>query len=116
LFQPFVQVDSRLTRQHEGTGLGLALVQKLTDLHGGSVHVESAIGTGSRFTINIPYRKEEIARLLNQPLSSDSPTVKPVGNIEYASAKSISRGTILLAEDNLPNILTIGEYFESHGY
>ena len=43
LFQPFVQVDSRLNRQNEGTGLGLALVQKLTDLHGGSVQVESEL-------------------------------------------------------------------------
>ena len=54
LFDPFVQVDSKLNRQFEGTGLGLALVQKLTDLHGGSVMVESEIGKGSQFTINLP--------------------------------------------------------------
>ncbi len=35
LFQPFVQIDNRLNRQHEGTGLGLALVYKLIELHGG---------------------------------------------------------------------------------
>ena len=58
LFQPFVQVDSGLNRQHEGTGLGLALVQKLTDLHGGSVQVESEVGKGSRFTVNLPCRQE----------------------------------------------------------
>ena len=55
LFQPFVQLDSRLNRQHEGTGLGLALVRRLTELHGGSVTVESELGKGSRFTISVPY-------------------------------------------------------------
>src|ERR1044072_8770004 len=61
LFQPFVQVDSSLTRQYEGTGLGLTLVQKLTDLHGGSVQVESKFGEGSSFTIHLPWKKNEIA-------------------------------------------------------
>jgi signal transduction histidine kinase len=56
LFQPFVQLDSRLSRQHAGTGLGLALVRRLVDLHGGEVTVESEIGRGSRFTVALPYR------------------------------------------------------------
>lgn len=54
LFRPFVQVDSSLSRQYEGTGLGLALVMHLTELHGGSVAVESEVGVGSRFTISLP--------------------------------------------------------------
>ncbi len=61
LFQPFVQVDSKLTRQFEGTGLGLTLVQKLTDAHDGSVQVESEVGKGSRFTINLAARMEQTA-------------------------------------------------------
>ena len=56
LFQPFTQLDSSLSRQHEGTGLGLALVRRLTELHGGSVTVESKPGDGSRFTVTLPYR------------------------------------------------------------
>ncbi len=55
LFQPFVQLDSSLSRQYEGTGLGLSLIYKLTKLHGGSVNVESEIGKGSRFTISLPW-------------------------------------------------------------
>lgn len=54
LFQPFVQVDSSLSRQHEGTGLGLVLVSRLTEMHGGSVSVESELGKGSRFTVSLP--------------------------------------------------------------
>jgi signal transduction histidine kinase/CheY-like chemotaxis protein len=55
LFQPFVQLDSRLSRQYTGTGLGLALVQRLAEKHGGSVAVESMLGQGSRFTITLPW-------------------------------------------------------------
>lgn len=54
LFEPFQQVDGSLAREHEGTGLGLALVAKLVGLHGGTVSVESEAGRGSRFTISLP--------------------------------------------------------------
>jgi signal transduction histidine kinase len=54
LFQPFVQVDSSLSRHYEGTGLGLALVRRLVDMHGGTIAVESAPGKGSRFTVILP--------------------------------------------------------------
>jgi len=54
LFQPFVQIDSSLNRQYSGTGLGLALVRRLTELHGGEVRVESEPGQGSCFTVRIP--------------------------------------------------------------
>ncbi|MBK8780948.1 MAG: hybrid sensor histidine kinase/response regulator, partial [Anaerolineales bacterium] len=49
LFKPFVQVDSSLSRKFEGTGLGLALVRQLAEIHNGSVGVESTPGKGSNF-------------------------------------------------------------------
>ncbi len=54
LFQPFVQLDGGLARHHTGTGLGLALVHRLTEMHGGQVSVESVVGQGSRFTVSLP--------------------------------------------------------------
>ncbi|MEH1850434.1 MAG: ATP-binding protein [Nostoc sp.] len=54
LFEPFKQLDSRLNRQYEGTGLGLALTRKLARLHGGDVTVTSTLGKGSQFTIFLP--------------------------------------------------------------
>jgi PAS domain S-box-containing protein len=54
LFRAFTQIDSGLTRAQEGTGLGLALVAKMVELHGGSVALESELGQGSRFIVTLP--------------------------------------------------------------
>ena len=56
LFRPFSQIDSSLARKFEGTGLGLAMVKVLAELHGGTVAVESAEGEGSCFTVWLPLR------------------------------------------------------------
>ncbi len=62
LFQPFVQLDSRLAREYEGSGLGLSLVKRLVDLHGGSLSVESQPGQGSRFEACFPLRIQQMFR------------------------------------------------------
>jgi PAS domain S-box-containing protein len=56
LFQAFSQIDSSLARMFEGTGLGLAMVKQLAELHGGGVAVASAFGEGSRFAVWLPLR------------------------------------------------------------
>ncbi|MDA8432278.1 MAG: PAS domain S-box protein, partial [Nitrospiraceae bacterium] len=56
LFQPFEQLDSSMARRYEGTGLGLVMVKKLTELHGGSVEVRSEEGKGSTFVARLPFR------------------------------------------------------------
>ncbi|MDZ7705116.1 MAG: ATP-binding protein [Trueperaceae bacterium] len=54
LFRAFSQVDSSLTRNYEGTGLGLSLVKQLAELHGGRVWVRSVFGEGSTFGFALP--------------------------------------------------------------
>ena len=54
IFQKFQQLENPLTRQFEGTGLGLALTQRLARLHGGDVSFISKPGTGSQFTLLLP--------------------------------------------------------------
>jgi signal transduction histidine kinase len=52
--EPFGQVDSSLSRQHEGTGLGLPLCRRFAEAHGGSLTIESAIGEGTSVTVRLP--------------------------------------------------------------
>ncbi len=54
IFEPFVQVDTSLTRVHHGTGLGLAISRELVRGMGGDLRVESAPDAGSTFTVTLP--------------------------------------------------------------
>ena len=56
VFEEFRQVGASAAKQ-EGTRLGLALCKKFVELHGGTIRVASAIGTGSRFTFRLPARQ-----------------------------------------------------------
>jgi PAS domain S-box-containing protein len=110
LFQPFVQLDSSLSRQRTGTGLGLSLVYRLAELHGGSVSVESEVGEGSRFTVSLPWRErdEEIEGQGGE--EAESP---PLSLVTLPPDRS---ATILLAEDNESSIETISDYLQAKGY
>ena len=57
LFQPFMQIDGSLAKQFQGTGLGLAMVKRLAELHGGSATLDSTPGSGSTFTVLLPLRE-----------------------------------------------------------
>lgn len=54
VLEPFVQVESALTRKHGGTGLGLPLAKKIMELHGGSLEIASALGVGTEVKVRFP--------------------------------------------------------------
>lgn len=115
LFLSFSQIDSSLSRQREGTGLGLALVKRIIDLHGGSVAVESTVGEGSRFTVWLPYSDPL------HPTDADEESHASWHSAIFPSCLSAHTGhtarpTLLLAEDNLTNIETLVNYLEGMGY
>ncbi|WP_440947932.1 PAS domain S-box protein [Methanosarcina sp. T3] len=58
IFKPFIQIDSSLSRNFEGTGLGLTLVKKYVEMHGGNIYVESKIGEGSSFIFELPVNRK----------------------------------------------------------
>jgi len=111
LFTPFTQLDSDFSRQYEGTGLGLVLVYKLTELHGGSVKVESQPGQGSRFTIILPWSEPET----NDQKQGLTPTAS-MRNVDQPESIPDESSLVLLAEDTESNIMTIQEFLVDHEY
>ncbi|MEB3283321.1 MAG: PAS domain S-box protein [Lyngbya sp.] len=113
LFKPFVQLDSRLNRQYTGTGLGLALVRQIVELHGGRVTVTSQLGEGSCFTIHLPYTPQcKVSK--SQKITSVSHSQS--WNLESQSPPQKSSPLLLLAEDNQANIDTVSDYLTSYNY
>jgi CheY-like chemotaxis protein len=111
LFIPFTQLDSSLARQYAGTGLGLSLVQKLTEAHGGSVRVESEVGKGSRFTVILPFNQDLDKKTAG---SGSAQLIKlDQGTTPYYNKKS---AVVLLAEDNQVNSEMVRTYLASYGY
>ncbi len=103
----FVQLDSSLSRQYQGTGLGLSLVYRLTEMHGGHISLETAEGQGSRFTVTLPWKVE----------TTYKPEQKNGGS--YGTAELplvIASPLILLCEDNEANLATITDYLQFTGF
>lgn len=109
LFQPFIQIDSALNRQYQGTGLGLALVKRIVEMHNGKVSLTSELGVGSCFMIDLPYITPHPELL--PPSQNNSP------NSSIQTNAQISRiPMILLVEDSEANIMTISSYLIAKGY
>ena len=90
LFNAFEQADSSISRRFGGTGLGLSISQKLAQMMGGAITVQSAEGEGSTFTLRVPY------------VAGRAPET-PIAEPSAADAAAPSSMRILLAEDNPSN-------------
>ena len=111
LFRPFVQLDSRLSRSQPGTGLGLALVRRLTELHGGQVTVLSTPGQGSQFTVTLPWRQPTEAVPAN-PRRHTAPSAHPP-----ASAALVVPGApLLLVDDDTVGRKVLASYLQAHRF
>lgn len=108
LFQPFMQLDSGLARESTGTGLGLALVAQMARLHGGSVTVESNIGSGSRFSIFLPWEPALAADTVEK--------MRTTGKFRAVRPDMKNKQTILLVEDTQEVVMMIRDYLELAGY
>ena len=86
LFRPFQQIDSSMTRKHEGTGLGLALTKRLAEMHGGTLSFWSVPNKGSTFRIWLPWlepntakEKPEQGTTINSPPEPVVRTIEELG-------------------------------------
>ncbi len=107
LFQHFVQLDSRLAREYEGAGLGLALVKRMVELHSGTVRAESAgPGRGSRFTVVLPWQPD----LTPPPPVTQNPDLVP------AATPAAGRPRVLITDDNLSHLNLLTLALDANGY
>ncbi len=114
LFQPFVQLDKGLSRRYQGTGLGLALVHKLTELHGGGVTVESQVGQGSRFTVTLPLKLP--APMANHRVHEGQQIQTRTPLMASVKRDNTIAPLILVAEDSEILIQGYSEYLLEVGY
>lgn len=112
VFNPFEQVDSSLSRSNNGTGLGLALVRKLVELHKGAIAVDSAKGEGSTFSVRLPWRPTQ-----ESTADGEGVTCEGVSTPGHTVAnRTEGAHTVLLADDNEANVETLKLYLHNHGY
>ncbi len=111
LFEPFSQADGSTTRRYGGTGLGLAISKKLTDLMGGVISVERSPGSGSTFSVQLPFT-------LDPSVAAEEPEVIPIEGSKVAAEpppSTLAGARALLVEDNDINQMVAREILESFG-
>jgi PAS domain S-box-containing protein len=104
LFKPFSQIDGGLARKFEGTGLGLAMVKLLAELHGGTVAVASTVDVGSTFTVWLPLRAAAAAEVAQVPT--------PTHSVELPATVR----TALIVEDDFKSAELIRMQLEAEGF
>jgi len=105
IFEEFRQIDGTSTRKYGGTGLGLTICKKIADLLEGTITVQSEVGKGSVFSLNIPLKVVEI-----RSEKSEEPKV----NVDILIKNR--QHPILIIDDDPEIRYTIGQYLISRGY
>ena len=114
IFDRFFQVDNSATREYEGTGIGLALIKELVQIHGGGISVESKEGLGTTFTILLPLGKAHLNpdqititendiseyELIEVEVSRDNIENTELIEIEKMTTQDNKAKIILIVEDN----------------
>src|SRR5262245_27007889 len=112
VFERFHRIERTSARTHEGTGIGLALVQELVKLHGGSVEVNSTVGVGSTFTVTIPRGKEHLpAKPVHAEPSPASSDIRAEAYVEEALRWVPDASN---APVDVPTLVTLSSVGSSH--
>ena len=113
IFQSFEQADGSTARKYGGTGLGLAVTEKLVELHGGKIWVKSQVGVGSQFMFTLPIAKStaiplqshaQLSKILEEPVDIVTPIQKE------------GLFTILIVDDEPVNLQVLINHLSLHHY
>jgi len=108
LFTPFQQLESTLTKVYEGTGLGLVMLKRLAELHGGAVGMDSIEGEGSTFVVWLPY-------LVSQE-QAQAVSVKSLEDKQAMTGAMAHHHTVLMVEDDEKTAKLMRVQLEDAGY
>lgn len=114
IFLPFEQVDSSLSRNEQGAGLGLALARKLVELHDGKITAESnGVNLGSAFRVTLPLM---VAECDDQNSKEDRSLIQVEDSGQIISCHKGLRPKVLVVEDNESNMRLIIDLLEARGF
>lgn len=123
IFDRFYQIESSYARRYQGTGIGLALVKELVDLHHGTISLESTDGNGTRFTVELPTAREayaddervesveELKKVVY--VATEKKRVKKKDAKSKATKKAATHDVVLIVEDNPDVRAYIAEQLEA---
>lgn len=122
IFNRFYQSTNDLGHGYDGTGIGLALTKELVGLHKGTIKVDSRVGVGTGFTIELPVGKEHfkaeeilsISPLLNEGRETLIQALPEMDLPDYDVAVNMSKPIVLLVEDNSDVMQYLKDIFQDH--
>jgi signal transduction histidine kinase/ActR/RegA family two-component response regulator len=112
IFAAFIQVDGSYARKYQGTGLGLTLVKRFVEMHGGTIVVESEVGKGSTFRFTLPQSARQV--VADPDAETAREALLPAGGAEACGGRGGE--SILVVEDNPANLKLAREILLARGY